>query len=75
MLRRPLLLCGTDSRVLQIAGLPPGPFSVATYDEPSLQLEPGDSLLFFTDGLSDARNLGEEEFGVDGNQDVCRRHA
>ena len=71
----PLLLRGEDSRVLQIAGLPPGLFSTASYDEVSLQLEPGDSLLFFTDGLSDARNIHDEEFGVDGIQDVCRHHA
>jgi len=71
----PLLLRGTDSRVLQIAGLPPGLFSVASYDELSLQLEPGDSLLFFTDGLSDARNRYDQEFGLDGIQEVCRRHA
>ena len=71
----PLLLRGEDSRVLQIAGLPPGLFSAVTYDELSLQLEPGDSLLFFTDGLSDARNIHDHEFGVEGIQDVFRRHA
>jgi sigma-B regulation protein RsbU (phosphoserine phosphatase) len=71
----PLLLRGEDSSVLQVTGLPPGLFSVATYDELSLQLEPGDSLLFFTDGLSDARNLQDQEFGVEGIQDLCRRHA
>lgn len=71
----PLLLRGGDSRLLQIAGLPPGFFSAATYEELSLQLEPGDSLLFFTDGLSDARNELDQEFSVEGIQDVCRRHA
>ena len=35
-------------------------------------MEPGDSLLFFTDGLSDARNIHEEEFGVERIQDICR---
>ena len=67
----PILLRGEDSRVLQIAGLPPGLFSAATYDELSLQLEPGDSLLFFTDGLSDARNLHDQEFGVEAVQAIC----
>src|SRR5882724_7428736 len=68
-------LSGQECRLLQIAGLPPGLFSTASYDELSLQLEPGDSLLFFTDGLSDARNFHEHEFGVEGIQEVCRRHA
>jgi sigma-B regulation protein RsbU (phosphoserine phosphatase) len=71
----PLLLRGRESRLIQIAGLPPGLFSMATYDELSLQLEPGDSLLFFTDGLSDARNIHDQEFGVEGVEDVCRRYA
>ena len=71
----PLLLRGGNSRVLHIAGMPPGFFSTATYDELSLQLEPGDSLLFFTDGLTDARNIADHEFGVEGIEDVCRRHA
>ncbi|HET7107535.1 MAG TPA: SpoIIE family protein phosphatase [Candidatus Acidoferrum sp.] len=71
----PVLLRGADPQILQIAGLPPGLFSVASYDELSLQLEPGDSLLFFTDGLTDARNSYDQEFGLDAIQDVCRRHA
>jgi sigma-B regulation protein RsbU (phosphoserine phosphatase) len=71
----PLLLRGGDLRLLQIAGLPPGFFSAVTYDEFSLQLEPGDSLLFFTDGLTDARNIADQEFGIEGIQSVCRRHA
>jgi sigma-B regulation protein RsbU (phosphoserine phosphatase) len=70
----PLLLRGQDSRLLQIPGLPPGLFSAANYDELSVQLEPGDSLLFFTDGLTDARNLRDQDFGVEGIQEVCRRH-
>ena len=70
----PLLLRGEDSRLLHIAGLPPGLFSTASYDELSLQLEPGDSLLFFTDGLTDARNVHEQEFGVEGIQEVLHRH-
>jgi sigma-B regulation protein RsbU (phosphoserine phosphatase) len=70
----PLLLRGQESRVLEVAGLPPGLFPAATYDELTVQLEPGDSVLFFTDGLSDARNLQDQEFGVEGIQDLCGRH-
>jgi sigma-B regulation protein RsbU (phosphoserine phosphatase) len=70
----PLLLRGNGSQLLQIAGLPPGLFPSVGYDEFMLQLQPGDSILFFTDGLSDARNIHDIEFGVDGIRDVCRRH-
>ncbi|HXY00153.1 MAG TPA: SpoIIE family protein phosphatase [Candidatus Limnocylindrales bacterium] len=71
----PLLLRDQQCQVLQIAGLPPGLFPEATYDEFTLQLKPGDSLLFCTDGLTDARNVHDGEFGLDGLQDVCKRHS
>lgn len=70
----PFLLRGNDCSILQIAGIPPGLFPGVTYDEFSLQLQPGDSLLFCSDGLTEARNAQEEEFGLTGIQEVCRRH-
>jgi hypothetical protein len=33
------------------------------------------TFLFFTDGLSDARNILDQEFSVGGIQGACRRHA
>ena len=69
----PLLLRGYDSRLLEVAGLPPGLFPVATDDELTVQLEPGDSVLFFTDGLTDARNVQDQEFGVEGIRKLCGR--
>ena len=71
----PLLLRGNQSNVLQVAGLPPALFPAATYDELTVQLQPGDSLLFCTDRLTDARNISDQDFGIEGIQDVCRRHA
>lgn len=71
----PLLLRGQDCRILQIAGIPPGLFPGVTYDEFPLQLQPGDSVIFCSDGLTDARNLHDQEFGLPGLQDVCRRHS
>jgi sigma-B regulation protein RsbU (phosphoserine phosphatase) len=56
----PLLLRGTESPVLQVAGIPPGLFPGVTYDLLRVKLEPRDSILFFTDGLSDARNLQDQ---------------
>jgi len=69
----PLLLRGQDCRVLQLAGIPPGLFPGISYDEFSLQLQPGDSVIFCSDGLTEARNIHEQEFGLAGIQDVCRR--
>jgi len=70
----PLVLRGNQVTVLQVAGLPPGLFPDVQYDEYLLQLQPGDSLLFCTDGLTDARDLHDEEFGLEGIRAVCHRH-
>jgi sigma-B regulation protein RsbU (phosphoserine phosphatase) len=71
----PLLLRGEGSHVLQVAGIPPGLFPDVTYDVLKVQLVPGDSVLFFTDGLTDARNIHDCDFEVEGLRDVCSRHS
>jgi phosphoserine phosphatase RsbU/P len=40
-----------------------GAFGNATFDEQTLQLEPGDVLVAFSDGVTEARNSAGEEFG------------
>jgi len=55
----PLLLREQQYQTLQIAGIPPGLFPYVTYEEFTAQLQPGDSLLFCTDGLTEARNVRE----------------
>ena len=71
----PLLLRGGESQVLQVAGIPPGLFPDVTYDVLKVQLVPGDSVLFFTDGLTDARNINDQDFEVDSLKHVCSKHA
>lgn len=46
-------------------GLPLGLFYSAEYDCKYVELEPGDFLLFYTDGLTEARNPREEQYGVE----------
>ena len=43
-------------------GFPVGLFKEATYEQETLQLNPGDRLLLFTDGLSDCLNAKGESF-------------
>jgi phosphoserine phosphatase RsbU/P len=45
-------------------GLPLGMFSSSRYTVRRVRLEPGDSLLLYTDGISEARNREGREYGV-----------
>lgn len=71
----PLLIRGGCCQGLHVAGIPPGLFPGVSYDESSLYLEHGDSLLFCSDGLTEARDENDEEFGVEGLQKVCAENA
>ena len=46
-------------------GLFLGTFDVAKYRQETLTLEPGDELLLYTDGVNEAFNVDEEEYGND----------
>src|SRR5207245_7790791 len=46
-------------------GMPSGMFDSVRYALQTVQLHPGDAALFFTDGLIEARNAQEEEFGIE----------
>lgn len=55
---------------LEKGGAPLGMFADWTYEEGSVQLEAGDLLVSYTDGVTEAMNPGAEEFGADGLQHV-----
>ena len=42
-----------------------GAFELAKYKEDTLQLEKGDTLVMFTDGVTEAMNPNREEFGIE----------
>ena len=67
----PLLLRGNTCSTLQVAGIPPGFFPQVEYDELKIQLQVGDSILFFTDGLTDARSMDDETFDEARLHKVC----
>lgn len=54
-----------DGRVQQLdaGGLALGMFSGADYQTEELDLKPGDWLVFYTDGLTEAMSVHEEEYG------------
>jgi phosphoserine phosphatase RsbU/P len=52
-------------RRLETGGMPLGMFAGTVYEEEELRLAPGDTLLMFTDGLSEAQNRQRAQFGDD----------
>lgn len=52
-------------QTLETGGLPLGIDLIATYETASLELKPGEALIFFTDGVVEAINESGEEFGND----------
>ena len=59
----PVLIGRSGIRRLETGGLILGLFPQATYEQETLALEPGDVLVMFTDGVTEALNLAGEEFG------------
>jgi sigma-B regulation protein RsbU (phosphoserine phosphatase) len=53
-------------------GLPLGLFSSAQYDCRYVELEPGDFLLFYTDGLTETHNSLEEQYGPERLKSLVR---
>lgn len=49
--------------ILDVGGLPLGIQSDETFETATLELKPGDALIFFTDGVVEAFNAAGEEFG------------
>ncbi len=63
----PILLASRNGVTrVEATGLPLGLFSTGSYSVHKLRLEPGDSLLLYTDGISEAKGPRGEEFGIDG---------
>jgi sigma-B regulation protein RsbU (phosphoserine phosphatase) len=59
----PLLVGRTGVRRLECGGMVVGAFEGAVFDDDTQQLEPGDVLVAYSDGLTEARDPRGEEFG------------
>jgi sigma-B regulation protein RsbU (phosphoserine phosphatase) len=59
----PMLIRGGELIRLEEGGPPVGLFRIAPYTQAECRLEPGDLLVCFTDGISEAENPAEEEWG------------
>jgi sigma-B regulation protein RsbU (phosphoserine phosphatase) len=61
----PILLRGDRVIRLETGGPVVGLFPRCTYEQDSIALQPGDVLVLYTDGVSEAENPAEDEFGED----------
>jgi sigma-B regulation protein RsbU (phosphoserine phosphatase) len=59
----PVVLRGADAIQLDVGGPPVGLFRETSYEQAEMQLQAGDLLLFFTDGISEAENSANDEWG------------
>lgn len=60
---------------LEISGLPLGVFDESEYDEIEVVIEPGTSILLYTDGVTEATNTAEEMFGEAHLLELLASHA
>jgi phosphoserine phosphatase RsbU/P len=61
----PLLVRDGAVQSVRVAGIPLGLFPDTSYEEITLDLVPGDTVLFASDGILDSSNADLEEFGPD----------
>ncbi len=69
-----LVRASGEFQMLEGGGPVLGILSVAPYAEMTAQLEPGDILLIYSDGVTEATNPNYDEFGEDRVIEVLRRH-
>jgi sigma-B regulation protein RsbU (phosphoserine phosphatase) len=67
----PLLFTAGGVRPLEIGGTIVGVFEHAAYHQAHLHLQQGDTLVLYTDGVSEARNAADEEFGDERIRDTA----
>lgn len=63
-----------EVEILPSASYPLGVRNNATYPEKQVQLHPGDLLVFYSDGIIEAKNPEGEEFGFDRMETLVRTH-
>jgi sigma-B regulation protein RsbU (phosphoserine phosphatase) len=62
---QPILCRSGDSAIVRAEGFPLGLFPNVSYDEISLTAQPGDAIVFVSDGILDAENAQGEMYGSD----------
>jgi sigma-B regulation protein RsbU (phosphoserine phosphatase) len=71
---QPLFCRGEEIETIRAEGFPLGMFPNATWEEFSISTQPGDSVIFFSDGIVDAQNAAGEMFGTDRLIATVKKH-
>lgn len=70
----PILVSGGVTRELDLAGAVLGVFPTWNFEDDKVELKRGDRLLVFTDGITEAENADEQEFGEENVAAFARSH-
>jgi phosphoserine phosphatase RsbU/P len=74
-LPRPIYCRNGHAHMLEAAGLPLGMFENVSYDEVTIHAAHGDIFVFFSDGIVDAGNPKDEQFGRSRVEHVIAKNA
>lgn len=74
-LPRPVYCRNGHAHMIEAAGLPLGMFEDASYDETTIHASAGDVFVFLSDGLIDASNARDEQFGRGRIEQVIAKHS
>jgi sigma-B regulation protein RsbU (phosphoserine phosphatase) len=66
---------GVTVKTIKAEGFPLGLFPNVSYEEFTLSTQPGDMIVFFSDGIPDAENADGEMFGTDRLRKVLESQA
>jgi sigma-B regulation protein RsbU (phosphoserine phosphatase) len=71
----PPLIYGTGGlRRIEAGGMPVGLFEMAPYAADSVDLAPGDTMVLYSDGVTEAHNVAGDEFGEERMVEVLQRY-
>jgi sigma-B regulation protein RsbU (phosphoserine phosphatase) len=71
---QPIICRGGESHTVRVEGFPLGMFPSASYDEQAIATEPGDAIVFVSDGILDAENAQDEMYGEERLANVLCGH-
>ncbi len=71
----PLVLGSGGMRRIETGGMPVGMFEMAPYTCDTIELKPGDTMVIYSDGVTEAKNVAGEEFGEPRLVQVMERYS